>query len=147
MIVFKFSQTYTKKFLNSEDSKTLLIFSLAPVVAELLAICDFSLNKSCKTYLGPVLPPGNKIWQLIYPYIKMKSITSRYSCAECNCAGSHLCCVIVLKAIDAERHYAKSNLCWVSLCWKSFMLSTILLQVIYSECHCAKIHLCWVSLC
>ncbi len=24
-------------------------------------------NESCKTYLGPMLPPGERIWQLIYP--------------------------------------------------------------------------------
>jgi hypothetical protein len=40
-----------------------LIFSLASVVAELLAICDFSQNKSCKTYLGPMLPPGSRNWR------------------------------------------------------------------------------------
>ncbi len=27
--------------------------------------CDFSQNKSCKTYLGPMLPPGSRNWQLI----------------------------------------------------------------------------------
>ncbi len=42
-------------------------FSLASVVAELLSICEFSLNKRCETYLESILPPGVKIWQLIYP--------------------------------------------------------------------------------
>ncbi len=40
----------------------MFIFSLPAVVAELLAI-----NKSCKTYLGPMLPPGRIIWQVIFP--------------------------------------------------------------------------------
>ncbi len=30
-------------------------------------ICDLSLNKSCKTYLGPMLSPGNRILLQIYP--------------------------------------------------------------------------------
>jgi hypothetical protein len=29
--------------------------------------CDFSLTKSFKTYLGPMLPPDDRHWQLIYP--------------------------------------------------------------------------------
>ncbi len=28
--------------------------------------CDFSLTRSCKTYLRPVLPPCGRSWQLIY---------------------------------------------------------------------------------
>ena len=36
-IVFKFSQTYIN-FFNSKDSKSVLIFSVALVVVELLAI-------------------------------------------------------------------------------------------------------------
>jgi hypothetical protein len=32
----------------------------------LLSYCDFSLNKSYKTYLRPMLPPGGRNWQLIY---------------------------------------------------------------------------------
>jgi hypothetical protein len=28
------------------------------LVVEILTILDFALNKSCKTYLGPMLPPG-----------------------------------------------------------------------------------------
>jgi hypothetical protein len=30
--------------------------------------CDFSLNKSCKAYLGTMLPPVGKNWQLISPH-------------------------------------------------------------------------------
>jgi hypothetical protein len=26
-----------------------------------LQFCDFSLNKSCKTYLGPMVTPGERI--------------------------------------------------------------------------------------
>jgi hypothetical protein len=50
-------------------SKIVRIFSLASVVVEILTILDFALNKSCKTYLGPMLPPGvnftNILWQLL----------------------------------------------------------------------------------
>jgi hypothetical protein len=38
LIVLKFSQIYIKKFLNSKDSKSVLIFSLALVGVEFLAI-------------------------------------------------------------------------------------------------------------
>ncbi len=34
--------------------------------------CDFSLNKSCETSLGPMLPPGGRTWQLIYPNWSLK---------------------------------------------------------------------------
>jgi hypothetical protein len=27
--------------------------------------CDVSLNKSCKTYLGPMMPHGGRNWRLI----------------------------------------------------------------------------------
>ncbi len=30
--------------------------------------CHFSLNKSCKTYLGAMLPLGGRNWQLISPH-------------------------------------------------------------------------------
>ncbi len=32
----------------------------------LLCLC-FSLSKSGKTYLRPMMPPGDRMWQLIYP--------------------------------------------------------------------------------
>ncbi len=38
------------------------------------AICDFSLNKSWKTYLGTRLPPGSRNWQLISPYSLIETI-------------------------------------------------------------------------
>jgi hypothetical protein len=38
------------------------------VVVEFLAFFYFSLNKSCKTNLGPVLPIGGRNWQLVYPH-------------------------------------------------------------------------------
>jgi hypothetical protein len=38
---------------------------VAYVVVELLAIWEFSLNKRCKAYLGLVLPPDSRNWQLI----------------------------------------------------------------------------------
>ncbi len=43
----------------------MLLFSLALVFIELLAICDFLLNKSRKIYLRPMLPPCGRNWQLI----------------------------------------------------------------------------------
>ncbi len=30
--------------------------------------CDFSINRSCKTYLGPVRATSKRIWHLVYPY-------------------------------------------------------------------------------
>jgi hypothetical protein len=39
---------------------------LASLVVELLEVCDFPL-KNCKIYLGPMLSPGCRNWQLIYP--------------------------------------------------------------------------------
>ena len=45
----------------------MLIFSLTLVVVELLAVGNFKLNKSRKTYLRPMLPPGDWNWQLIDP--------------------------------------------------------------------------------
>jgi hypothetical protein len=66
-LFFKFSQTcILKNVLKSKDSKSVLIFSLALLVVELLAEL-FLLNKSCKTYLGPKLPPGGRNWQLLCP--------------------------------------------------------------------------------
>jgi hypothetical protein len=40
-----------------------LIFSIASAVAEFAIL----LNKSFKTYVVPILPPGSSNWQLIYP--------------------------------------------------------------------------------
>ena len=37
--------------------------------------CNFSLIKSCKTYLRPILPPGGRNWQLIY--------ANYLSCSSC----------------------------------------------------------------
>ncbi len=45
----------------------MLIFSLVLVLVELLTIMGFFTIKSQKTYLGPMLPPGDKNWQLLYP--------------------------------------------------------------------------------
>jgi hypothetical protein len=55
---------------NSWDSKTVHTFSLALVVAELVKYCDFSFNNCCKAYVGPMLSPGDRNWQLIYPDYK-----------------------------------------------------------------------------
>ncbi len=32
----------------------------------LLSYCYFSLNKSCRTYMRPMMPPDGRNWQLIY---------------------------------------------------------------------------------
>ncbi len=61
------SKHTSKTVLNSHDSKSVLIFSLASVVAELLAIIVFLLYKNYITYLGPKLLPRGKNLQLIYP--------------------------------------------------------------------------------
>jgi hypothetical protein len=31
-------------------------------------LCDFLVNKSCETYLGPTPPPFGRKWQVINPY-------------------------------------------------------------------------------
>ncbi len=49
---------------NSKDSKYVLIFSLASVVAKYVVIKKISLHESCKTYLGPMLPPGANVIKL-----------------------------------------------------------------------------------
>ncbi len=47
----------------------MLIFCLAFMVVEFfLQFCDFLLNKSYKTYLGTMLPPSKRNWQLISPH-------------------------------------------------------------------------------
>ncbi len=56
----------SKKFQNYKDSISVL-YSLALAIVELLAILWFFQNKSCKTYLELMLPPGDRNWQLIYP--------------------------------------------------------------------------------
>jgi hypothetical protein len=38
------------------------------VFVEFQQYFDFSLNKSCKTYLRPILPPVGRHWQLISPH-------------------------------------------------------------------------------
>ncbi len=54
-----------------KDSAPALIFSLASVVDEFLAILQFLLNKSCKTYLGTMSSPSGRNWQLIHPNKKL----------------------------------------------------------------------------
>jgi len=46
------------------------------MVVELIDFCDFSLNKSHETYLEPMLPPGDRNWQLIYPNWISSSVCS-----------------------------------------------------------------------
>jgi hypothetical protein len=55
---------HTTKFFKILRITYLCFTFLALVVAELSAN-DFSQNESYKTYLGQMLPPGNRIWLLI----------------------------------------------------------------------------------
>ncbi len=55
------------KYINSEDSKSVLIFSVASVFVELFAFCDFSQPESWEIYPGLMVPTGGRNWQLIYP--------------------------------------------------------------------------------
>ena len=68
MIVLKFSQPYIKKFVKLYGFQICTCFSVALEVVSFKQFCDFSLNKSCKTYLGPMLPPVGRNWQLISPH-------------------------------------------------------------------------------
>jgi len=46
LLGFKFSETYIKNFLKSNDSTPVLIFALASVIVELVAIlCFFNKQK------------------------------------------------------------------------------------------------------
>ncbi len=73
LIVFKCSQTYIK---NIRVPKLCLFFLQLQWLLSFGQFCDFSLNKSCKTYLGTMMPPGSRNWQLI-PLI--------YSCSIISC--------------------------------------------------------------
>jgi hypothetical protein len=64
---FRFSQMQIKKFLKFSGFKMCIIFLLLCWMLSYEQFCDFSLIKSCKTYLGPMLPPGGRNLQLIYP--------------------------------------------------------------------------------
>ncbi len=46
----------------------ILFFHFLKNLASLCQFCDFSLNKSNKTYLGLMLPPVTRNWQLISPH-------------------------------------------------------------------------------
>jgi hypothetical protein len=82
-----------------------LFSSLALVVVELLAILSYSRNKSFKTYLRPMLPPGGRNWQMICPnflecYFKMQlriyPIVGRtfiFNFFQCNLYFSKLVCL------------------------------------------------------
>jgi len=49
------------------DSKSALVFFLwLKWLLSYKQFCDFLLNNICKKYLGPLLPPDKRIWQLIY---------------------------------------------------------------------------------
>ncbi len=52
----------------SKDSKIELIFSVASVVAELLAILRLFTKYKLQNISGPMLPTGDRIWQLISPH-------------------------------------------------------------------------------
>ncbi len=50
--------TFISKFLRIPCLS--FFYHLASVVAEVLRDCDFSQNKSCKTYLPTMLPPSGR---------------------------------------------------------------------------------------
>ncbi len=50
------------------DSKYALIFLQLQRLLSLWQSSDFSPNKSCKTFLGPMLLPGGRNWPLIFPH-------------------------------------------------------------------------------
>ncbi len=54
----KFVKQTLKGFYNAKNSKSVIIFPIPSVVAKSLAILYFSLNKSFKTCLRPILQPG-----------------------------------------------------------------------------------------
>ena len=53
-------------FQNPKDSKSALIFHQPTWLSSYHQCCNYSLNEICKTYLGTVLPPSSRNWQLIY---------------------------------------------------------------------------------
>ncbi len=68
----------------------------------------------------------------------------------------------MLSFINAEYWHAECHLCWVLLCWASFMVIVVMMNVIYAECcnayavmlnviytKCCFVDcdLCWVLLC
>ncbi len=72
MIVFKFSQTCNTFFsIILRIPNMFSFFSLALMVFELWTIMWF-FTKWYLHYLGPMLPPCDRIWHLIYPSVKMK---------------------------------------------------------------------------
>jgi hypothetical protein len=48
-------------------SKFPIIFIYLQWLLRYKQFCDFSLNESWKTYAGPMRPPFDRNWQLIYP--------------------------------------------------------------------------------
>ncbi len=68
MIVFKFSQTSMNKILKFYVFQICAYFSSSFSGSWVFAVCDFWLNKSCKTYLVTILAPVGRNWQLISPH-------------------------------------------------------------------------------
>jgi hypothetical protein len=59
-----------------------LIFYLVSVVVELLAILRFSQNKSCKTYLGVMLPPGGNFTNILRAAFSYESFLLSFLCLQ-----------------------------------------------------------------
>ncbi len=69
LIVFKFSQIHIKKFHKFQGFQICAFFVQLQWLFTNQQFFDFSLNKSCQSYLGPMLPPGGRYWQLISPQV------------------------------------------------------------------------------
>ncbi len=86
-------------------------------------ICDFSPNKSRKTYLEPKLPPGTRNWQLIYPHwAKNKTVHIRNLCRKLTIFRCHWC--LLVSTLIMRYYYVKvsfwySNKCLISQCFES----------------------------
>ncbi len=90
----------------SKDSRSVVIFSLASVVAELF--CDFSLNKSCKEQSEPMQPLVinfiNMFKRVFFTWkTKMLLAFSNKKCAGCAIRKSHLAVQVVLVAIHKSQ--------------------------------------------
>jgi hypothetical protein len=76
---------------------------------------NFSLQINCKTYPGPMLPPGGQIWQLIYPTCLLFQSTLLNLCREIGLLLSfvylfgqvaHWCCYLAPR----WRHFGPASL-------------------------------------
>ncbi len=57
-----------KKLKNPRIQNMCSVFLWLQWLLSYQQFCDFLLNKRCKIYMRPMLPPGSRNWQLIYPH-------------------------------------------------------------------------------